>query len=111
MESEVLEHENLAIASLAASLLYISTDAITLESNLALEQVLKGGHDRGHGELGLAGTIGSAEVAHENNRFGAVLKAVIDGGERAHNSLRVSDLTFLERDVEIDAHQDALVLD
>ena len=40
-----------------------------------------------------------------------MLKAVVDSWQSACDSLGVSDLAFLQRHVEVDSHQNALVLD
>jgi len=50
-------------------------------------------------------------MAHQNYGLGAVLETVLDRWEGALDSLGVGDLAILERNVKIDAHEHALVLD
>ena len=51
-------------------------------------------------------------MAHKYDRLGAILEAVVDRGQRTSNALSVSDgAALLQRYVEIDTHQDALVFD
>ena len=50
-------------------------------------------------------------MAHEHDRLGTVLKAVLDSRECADDSLGVRDLAILEWHIEINAHENALVLD
>ena len=67
--------------------------------------------DRGEGELLDDAAIGTAEVRGEDDRGGALLEAVLDGGEGADDARRVGDdggVLLVLGHVEVDADEDAL---
>jgi hypothetical protein len=41
-------------------------------------------------------------VGHEDDRLGAIVESMLDGGQGADDALVVGDLVTVERDVEVD---------
>ena len=50
-------------------------------------------------------------MAHEYNRFGPVVETVLYGLNCPGDTCRVFDFSFLDGDVKVNAHEDALALD
>ena len=62
----------------------------------------------------VARTVGAAEVRHEHDRLGALLKAVLDRGHGAVDARRVGDhrrVVLVLRHVEVDTNEDTLASD
>ncbi len=75
-----------------------------------LEQLAQRLGRRLQAELRIRAALRPAQVAHQDQR-GALLQDVLDGGQRGADALVVRDRAVLHRDVEVDAHQDALALE
>lgn len=109
MEAQVLQKDDLAVVCLTTNALHLLTNAVLLEIDFSLKQILEGRHNRPQGELVLAAAVRAAQVRHKNNRLGAVLQTEVDGWKRADNSFGVADLKDvsgigLERHIKVDAH-------
>lgn len=103
MESQVLQQDNLAAASLVDSLLDLLANAVLREGDLLAQLLLELGHDGLQRVLGVALAVGTAEVGHEDDGFGAVVEGIFDGGDGADDALVVGDvLVGVEGDVEVD---------
>jgi hypothetical protein len=114
MEAEIFEQERLAGFEVRGHLTGYGADAVGREGYVlvvaedVVEQTTKVGDEgaEAHGLDGLA--LGTAEMRTEDHlRF--VAESVFDGGEGFADAGVVGDDAVLERDVEIDADEDALV--
>ncbi len=114
MEAEVFEQEGLAGFEVGGHLAGDCADAVGGEGYVfvvaedVVEQdaeVVDDGAEA-HGGDGLA--LGAAEVRAEDD-LGLVAERVLDGGEGLADAGVVGDDAVLERDVEVDADEDALV--
>ena len=134
VESQVLKEEDLAVLAGENSLLDVLSDTVVEEGDFASEKFRKLGGDGLEGVLWVGGSVGSAEVGHENDRLGSVVKGVLDGWDGSGDTLgldrrcsktygRVSDLELLvhaamscergtdSRNVEVDTDEDTLALE
>lgn len=103
VEAEVLEEHNGAIVSLGDNVLDLGADAVGGEGDGLAEQLLELRDDGLERVLGVDGTVGAAEVGHEDDRLGAIVEGVLDGRDGADDALGVGDVFVLvERDVEVD---------
>lgn len=103
MEAQVLEQDDLSVASFIHSLLDLLANAVLGKGHAGAQQLLELGNNRLETVLRVGLTVWPAEVAHEDNGFGAIVACVLDGGECADDALVVGDLLVgVERDVEVD---------
>ncbi len=114
MEAEVFEEERLAGFEVGGHLAGDCADAVGGEGYVlvvaedVIEQAAKVG-DQGAKAHGLDGfAFGAAEVGAEDD-FRFVAQSVLDGRERLADAGVIGDDAVLERDVEVDADEDALV--
>ena len=78
------------------------TDAVVAKGNRLAEQLLQFRHDRLQAVGGVGFAIRTAEMRHENDCFGAMIDCIVDGLERADNTLVVGDmLVAVEGHIEI----------
>lgn len=102
METQVLQKDDLAIASVVDSVLNLFTDAVLCEGHALAEQLLEFGNNRLETVLRVWLSVRAAEVAHENDCLGSILNGVLDCWESANNTLIVCDLLVgVEGDVEV----------
>ena len=114
MEAEVFEQERLAGFEVGGHFAGDCADAVGGEGYVlvvaedVIEQAAKMGDEgaEAHGLDRLA--LGAAEVRAEDD-LGLVAESVLDGGEGLADAGVVGDDAVLERNVEIDADEDALV--
>ncbi len=107
--ARVLEHEHVAV--LEGGHFGVGRGAVGREGDGPAELFGERVRDDLHrGVGGDALFVGTAHVGHED-QLAAVFDHVFDRRQGADDAGVVLDLAFLDRNVEIDAHQDALALD
>ena len=114
MEAEIFEQEGLAGFQVGGHLAGDDADAVGGEGYVRIiaedvvEHAAKVGDEgaEAHRVDGLA--LGAAEVRAEDD-LGLVAEGVFDGGESFADAGVVGDDAVLQRDVEVDADEDALV--
>lgn len=111
VESEVLEENDLTVLGVGNLLLDLGADTVVEEDDGLAEQLGELGLDRLQGVLLNSLAVGSAEMRGEDDSLGALVNSVLDGGKSGDNSLVVSDLGAIERDVEVDSDEDSLALE
>ena len=111
MEAQILKQNHFSVLCLSTSFFDFRADAVVQELYVSPKKILKSGNDRRHGKLRLREAVWSAKVTHKNDRLGSILEAVLDCRYSFDNSLGIRDGASFERDVEVSANQDALVLD
>jgi hypothetical protein len=103
MEAQVLQENDLSVTSLVDSLLNLLADTVFGKGDACAEQLLELGNNRLEAVLRVGLAVGSAEMAHEDDGFGAVVAGIFDGGECPDDALVVCDLLVtVEGDVEVD---------
>lgn len=75
------------------------------------KELLKFGNNWLHGMFRDNFAIRSAQVTHEDESFGVGFHDLLDGGNSSFDTSCVLDNTFFDGHVEVDSHQDSLVLD
>ena len=109
VEADVLEHDEVvALGARRGDRLHGRlADAVLGEGHLALQQRRQVIGHRLQAELGARPALRPPEVRREDHRR-AVLQRVRDGGQRRPHPRVVLDAPLLDRDVEVDADEDAL---
>ena len=102
MEPQILQQDDLSIASLVHGLFDFFAYAVLGEDDLLVEQLLELGYNRLEAVLLVDLSVGSPEMRHEDYSLGSVFDRIFDSGEGADDALVVCDLVAVERDVEID---------
>ena len=103
VETKVLQQDHLTVARGVDRVLDLLADAVLGEDDGLAQQLLELGLDRLQAVLGVDLAVGTAEVRHEDDRLGAILNGVLDGGESSNDTLVVGDvLVGVKRDVEVD---------
>ena len=112
VEAQVLEQRDLTAAQIADDLAGAVADRLVGQHDLAAEQLGQAGGHRLERELGLDLAVGPAEVRAEDDA-GLALDEVADGRQHRGDARVVGDLAvrLRQRDVEVDADEDALALD
>lgn len=109
MEAQVLEEDNLAVASLVDDALDLGADTVGREGHRLAQQLLKLRHHGLQAVLGIGAAVGASQVGHQDHCLGAVVEGMLDGGDGARNALVVGDLLVgIERDVEVDLSNEQL---
>lgn len=111
VEAHVLEQDNRAGSRIGAGGLNLGSNAVLEEGHGLLDELLELLGDRREGELVDLGTVWAAKVGSQHNGLGTLLKAVLDGGERADDASIVSDLRrvgLVLGNVEVDTDEHAL---
>ena len=112
--AEVFEEGDLSVLKFGGGFFGDFADAIIDEFDRDTDQGGERGHDGGKALLRVALALGTAEVGAEEDAR-ALLDEVFDGGDGFLDALVVGDdldaILFLERDVVIDADEDALALE
>jgi hypothetical protein len=109
MEAQVLQEDDLSVASLVYSLLNLLADTVLGKGHARAQQLLELGNNRLEAVLRVGLAIWPAEVAHENDGFGAIVAGMLDGRERADDALVVCDLLVrVEWDVEVNLERSFL---
>ncbi len=103
MEAEVLEEHNGTIVGLGDNVLDLGADAVGGKGDGLAQQLLELGDDGLERVLGVDGTVGAAEMGHEDDGLCAIVEGVLDGRDGAGDALGVGDVFVLvEGDVEVD---------
>jgi hypothetical protein len=111
VEAQVLEENDLAVASAVHGLLDLLADAVLGESYALAEKLLELGNNRLEAVLLVGLSVGTAEVGHQDDSLGAVLGRILDRGQSTDNALVVCDvLVGVEGNVEVDLEARRLVL-
>ncbi len=112
MEAEVFEQQRLAFLELERHFFGFGPNALWAETDIfAARQFLVEQHAQTLGDgletqLGIGLAFGTAEVRRED-KAGAVTQSVLDAGQGFADARVVHDAAVVERDVEVDAHEDA----
>lgn len=108
VETDVLENEDLARLDGGNGLGGLLTIRVSNKSNVKARELGELLGDRLEGELGLeASTLGTAEVAHEDDAS-VVLNEVVDSGQGCLDAGGVANDAILDRHVEVNADENAL---
>ena len=111
VETDVLENEDLTRLDGGDSLSSLLAIRVGNKSNVKARELSELLGDRLKGELRLeAGTLGAAEVAHEDDAS-VVLNEVVDGGQGSLDTGGVANDAILDRHVEVNADENALAVD
>lgn len=103
METQVLEENNLATRSLVNDLLDIFADTLIGEDDTAAKKLFELRDDGLQAVLEVLLAIRTAEVGHQDDRLGAIVDGILDGGQGTDDTLVVGDLLVLIKGhVEID---------
>lgn len=103
MEAQVLQQDDLAVTSVAHSLLHFFADAVIGKDDLFVQKLLEFGNYRLEAVLRVYLSVGAAEVGHEDDGFRTILNGVFDGWKSSDNALIVGNvLVGIEGDVEVD---------
>jgi hypothetical protein len=108
MEPQVLEQDDAAAAARSDRVLRGVADAILGEHHRAVQELREPIRHRAQAHLGIRFAFGAAQMAGENDRR-AVNEGVLNGGQRGADARVVTDHALLQRDVEVDPDEDALV--
>jgi hypothetical protein len=110
LKPKVLQQRDVAILHMSDNFFRNLAYRIVAEEDRLIDQRMQIIADRSKRIFGHRLALRSAEVRHQN-RFRFLLAEIIDRRQRLANSSVVGDFNFvavlLNRDVEIDAHQDA----
>src|SRR4030088_1669031 len=107
IEADVLEHHDLAVAHRLDGSLDRRTDAVVQMAHGAADQLAEPLCQRRGSVSCLDLSVGPAEMRDQDHAR-ASLEQVLDGRDRLPNPGIVDDPAVLDRDVEVDAYQDAL---
>ena len=107
VEAEVLEEEELAVAQPLHGVDRADAERVAGDRHVAAEELRQALGDRPQAEAVLDLAIGPAEVAREDHPR-PVGQEVVDRRDRGTDARIVGDLAVLQRDVEVDANEDAL---
>ena len=116
VEAEVLQQQGLALFQLPGHLLGFGADAVGAESYVfSARQFLVQQHAQTLGcrleaHRGIGFSLGPAEMGDQNQPC-SVAESVFDGGEGFADAGVVDDAAIFERDVEVDAHEDAVIVE
>ena len=116
MEAEILQQQGLALFQPSGHLLGFRADAFGTEAHVfSARQLFVQQHaqafSRGleaHRRIGFA--LGPAEMGDQNQPR-SVTESVLDGGQGFADASVVDDAAIFERDVEIDPHEDAVIVE
>ena len=107
MESQVLEHQDVALAEPRDRGRHRRAEAVVGRGDGAAEQLTETRRDRRHAELVNDRALRAAEVTGEDHPR-ATPDQQLDGGQRRADPGVVGDDAVLERHVEVDTDEDAL---
>ena len=111
VETDVLENEDLARLDGGDSLGSLLAVSVGDKGNVETRELGELLGDRLKGELRLeASTLGTAEVAHEDDAS-VVLNEIVDGGQGSLDTGGVANDAILDRHVEVNADENALAVD
>lgn len=103
VESQVLQEDNSTAVGLVDNGLDLGANTVRGKGDVLAQQFLELGNDGLQRVLGVGGAVGTTEVRHEDDRLGAIVNGMLDGGDGTDDTLVVSDLVVLvEGDVEVD---------
>ena len=115
VEAQVLQQQRLAFLQLARHLFGLDADAIGAEadvfaaSQLVVEQHAQALRHGTQAHLGIGLALGTAEMRGQNEPR-AVAQGVLDGGQGLADARVVGDAAdFVERNVEVHAHEDTMI--
>jgi hypothetical protein len=92
VEAQVLEEDDLAVASAVDGVLDRLADAVVCEGYALAEQLLEFGNNRLETVLGVWLSVWATEMRHEDDSFCAIVNCMFDCGKGAHNALVVGNL-------------------
>ena len=111
MEAEVLEEQHLPLLHLRHQLAHAVAHAVVGEDDVLSQELAEPGAGRLEGQRRNALAVGPTQVRGEDD-LGAAPHRMHDGGQRRANAGVVLYIAVLvERDVEVDAHEEPLALD
>jgi hypothetical protein len=103
VETQVLQKDDLTIASAIDGVLNRLADAVVCEGYALAQQLLELWNNRLETVLGVRLSVRTAEMRHEDDSLGAIVDCVLDCGKGADDALVVGDLLVaVERYVEVD---------
>jgi hypothetical protein len=103
VEAQVLQEDDLTIASLVHRLLDLLAHAVLGEGHACAQQLLELSDNRLEAVLWVWLAVRPTEMAHEHDSFCAVVAGILDGGQSADDALVIRDLLVgVEGDVEVD---------
>ena len=102
VETQVLKENHRSVLRLVHNLLDLGANAVGGEGDLlAAELLLELRYDGLEGVLLVDGTVGAAEVRHEDDGLGAVVEGMLDRRDGADDALVVGDGGAIEGNVEV----------
>jgi hypothetical protein len=103
VKSQVLEQHDLAVARLGDNGLDLGAYTVRRELDALAQELLELGNDGLQGVLGVGGTVGTAEMRHEDHSLGTIVDGILDGRDGAGDTLVVGNvLVGIEGNVEVD---------
>ena len=115
MEAEVLQQQRLPTLQLVGHLLRLHANAVGRKSHVlaapqnVVEQNAQPLGHRLHAHLGIGLALGTSQVRRQNEPR-AMAQRVLNAGQRLADAGVIHHAAVVERDVEIHAHEDALVV-
>ena len=115
VEAQVFQHERLPAFQLVRHLLGLRANTVRRKANVlaapqdAIEQDAQPLGYRLQAHLGIGLALGPPEVRRQYQAR-AVPQRVLDAGQRLANARVVHDAAVVERDVEVNAHENAFVV-
>jgi hypothetical protein len=110
VEPQVLEQHQAAGRDACRDRFSRGADAVPGERHRPADELRQPGRDGAQAHLGIRLAFRAAQVRRQHDARRAGVERVLDGRQRRTNSRVVADHAVLERDVEIDAHEDARAL-
>lgn len=103
METQVLKKDDLAASGSIDSVLYSLANTVIGEGDALAKKLLEFGNNGLEAVFVLLLSIGTTQMAHQNDGLGAILNGILDGGESTDDTLVVGDVLFLvKRNIEVD---------
>lgn len=77
------------------------SNTVIQESNFLVQKLLKLLGDRSQGVLSDSLSIRASQVGHQNNCFRVLFGSILDGRQGSNDTLVVSNLVAVERNIEV----------
>jgi len=106
VEADVLEENNVTVLHFSHCLSDRDTNAIRDKGDGLAEELSEARGDGREGVLGLVSTLGAAQVGREED-LGTLGGQVLDGGDGTTDAGIISDLSLLERNVEVGTNENS----
>ena len=110
VEAQVLEEDDATGGLAGNGALGWRSDAVFRKTDVPAEQLLQASRYRTKAHVGIGLTLRSPEVRRQDDAARARLQRVFDRRDRLAYTRVIADDALLERDVEVHADEDALVL-